>query len=129
MTCKAETVPNTSEQAFEMTFVNNATLLVPEKSLEAYQATAPWSGFGTIKAMAEVSGIRNTVMSGVAFHSADGLIHISGLETGKRVVFYSIDGKLLGAATAADGTTSFAAKPGTLVVARTGRERMKIAVK
>ena len=47
--CYAENVPSTSSDAFKDSYVDYATLYVPEASVAAYKAAEPWSGFGTIK--------------------------------------------------------------------------------
>ena len=65
---------------------------------------------------------------GVVIQSADGFITISGLDNYETVSFYGIDGKSLGSATAINGTTSFAAQSGSVVVAKIGKENIKIAV-
>ena len=49
--CYAENVPTTTDNSFENS--NNATLYVPEASVEAYKTTAPWSGFGNIFALGD----------------------------------------------------------------------------
>ena len=49
--CYAENVPSTSSDAFEGSYVDYATLYVPEASVAAYKAAEPWSGFGTIKTL------------------------------------------------------------------------------
>ena len=49
--CNAKNVPNTSNKAFLDSQVGKATLYVPATSLEAYKATEPWSGFGSIVAL------------------------------------------------------------------------------
>ena len=77
----------------------------------------------------EGAGINNVSMRGIAIQSAGGLINISGLDNNETVSFYSIDGKSLGTATAINGTTSFAAQSGSIVVAKIGKENIKIAVK
>lgn len=45
--CCAGNVPTTSSEAFGNTNITNATLHVPTESLSAYQASEPWSEFGT----------------------------------------------------------------------------------
>ena len=45
--CYAENVPEAGNYPFGN--IANATLYVPEASLEAYKTTAPWSGFGVIE--------------------------------------------------------------------------------
>ena len=77
----------------------------------------------------EGAGINNVSMRGIAIQSAGGFVTISGLDNNEKVSFYGIDGKSLGSATAINGTTSFAAQSGSIVVAKIGKENIKIAVK
>ncbi len=49
--CLATSVPTTNSNAFENSYIEYATLHVPEESIDSYKNTAPWSGFGTIKAI------------------------------------------------------------------------------
>ena len=127
--CYSEEVPSTNVWIFDGTYIENATLHVPASAIEAYKTTAPWSGFGTIKAIEETVGIESVEARGIAIHSAGGFINISGLDNNEKVSFYGIDGKALGSATAINGTTSFAAQSGSIVVAKIGKESIKIAVK
>ena len=46
--CYAENVPSTESDAFQSSYPENATLHVPAGSVDSYEATAPWSRFGTI---------------------------------------------------------------------------------
>ena len=77
----------------------------------------------------EGAGINNVSMRGIAIQSAGGFVTISGLDNNEKVCFYGIDGKALGTATAINGTTSFAAQSGSIVVAKIGKESITIAVK
>ena len=210
--CYAENVPSTHATAFEESNIASSTLHVPGSALSSYQATAPWSGFGTIKALestepeakkcekpvisynngelsftcategveyiskinsddfnsfytqlVQLSGCYNISVTakkagyedsdvataklywlttsgtldtnintaktrGVVIQSAGGFITLSGLDTNERVDFFAIDGVALGSATATDGTATFSAKSGTIVVAKIGKESVKIAV-
>ena len=49
--CLAEEVPSTDTYAFEYSNTQYATLYVPASALNDYKTTAPWSEFGTIKAI------------------------------------------------------------------------------
>ena len=77
----------------------------------------------------EGAGINNASMRGIAIQSAGGFINISGLDNNEKVSFYGIDGKMLGSITSINGTTSFAEQSGSIVVAKIGKENVKIAVK
>ena len=46
--CYAEEVPNTESNAFDGSYPENATLYVPDASINSYKATAPWNGFVNI---------------------------------------------------------------------------------
>ena len=45
---EATEVPTTNKQAFYDAIIENATLYVPESSVDLYKTTVPWSGFGKI---------------------------------------------------------------------------------
>ena len=47
--CYAEEIPSTNATAFDHSSIESSTLYVPSSALSSYQATAPWSDFGTIK--------------------------------------------------------------------------------
>jgi len=49
--CFAESVPTTTSNAFDNSYVNLARLHVPSASISSYSSSAPWSGFGTIDAI------------------------------------------------------------------------------
>ena len=51
------------------------------------------------------------------------------LNSTEQVDFYASDGKALGSAKAMGGTATFAAQSGSVVVAKIGKESVKIAVK
>ena len=48
VTCNATTVPSTSTNAFDGSYTEYATLIVPDEAMSDYQTTVPWSNFGTI---------------------------------------------------------------------------------
>lgn len=47
--CHAEKVPSTETDAFYGSYIEYATLHIPEGSVDLYKATDPWSRFGTLK--------------------------------------------------------------------------------
>ncbi|MBR3859288.1 MAG: leucine-rich repeat domain-containing protein, partial [Bacteroidaceae bacterium] len=52
--CNAETVPSTYADAFDGSYIEYATLHVPVSAVNEYKDAAPWSSFGTIKAIENV---------------------------------------------------------------------------
>lgn len=54
--CNSVNVPTTGSYAFQNSNINNATLHVPESSLDIYKYHQVWGQFGTIQAIADKSG-------------------------------------------------------------------------
>ena len=126
--CYAETVPSTKTDAFSNSYIEYATLHVPASAIEAYKTTEPWSAFGTFKTIEGTVGIESVKDRGIAIQAAGGFINISGLDSNEQVDFFAADGKSLGSAKAMGGTATFAAQSGSVVVAKIGKESVKIAV-
>ena len=57
VTCRATSVPSTNTNAFDGSYVEHATLIVPDEAYTAYSTTSPWSNFGTILKLSETSVI------------------------------------------------------------------------
>lgn len=76
----------------------------------------------------EGNNISRMSMRGIAIQSADGFIKISGLDNNEKVSLFTVDSKSLGTATAMSGSVSFVAQTGTIVVAKIGKDSVKIAV-
>lgn len=75
------------------------------------------------------SSINNEEMRGVIVNSKDGLITISGLDEKENVSFYTLDGKLLGRATAQNGSVEHMAMSEKVVVAKIGDSSIKVLVR
>lgn len=69
----AESVPSTSDEAFNETPTESMTLHVPVTALDAYKATLPWSGFKSIVAIgsAGVEGISVQSTGGAIMQTND----------------------------------------------------------
>ena len=65
----------------------------------------------------------------MVIQSAAGFITISGLDSTEQVDFFASDGKSFGSAKAMSGTATFAAQSGSVIVAKIGKESVKISVK
>ena len=53
--CHAEKVPDTEADAFNGSYIEYVTLHVPASAMNDYKTTAPWSGFGTLKTIENVT--------------------------------------------------------------------------
>ena len=119
-TIQATVLPEIGTNIFQNASVSSATLYVPEKSIEKYRSTEPWSTFGTIKTLEE--GSQQTVYPSSSYElSEDGkkLLAWIGEETeidfgkdpvlaqittiGERAFFYN---KFVEKITLNEGTTS-----------------------
>ena len=76
----------------------------------------------------EGDNINNVAMRGIAIQSACGFINISGLDNNENVDFFGVDGKALGTAKSINGSVSFSAQEGSIIIAKIGKESVKIAV-
>ena len=76
----------------------------------------------------EGTNINRVSMRGIAIQSSDGFLTITGLDNNERVEFYAVNGTALGAVNAIDGAVTFSAKSGSIVVAKIGKESVKVMV-
>ena len=107
-----------------------ATLYVPEVMLATYQSTDPWSRFGTILPLSEEQvSVDETPELGITLTTNNGNVVVSGLADGTLVSCYTIDGRMLGRASADGGTATFAAEPNSIVIVKAGKKSFKVYVK
>ena len=100
----------------------------PQSTLTKRQSLGALGTFKTLEGT-EVEKNNAAKTRGVVIQSAAGFITISGLGSSEQIDFYASDGKSLGSAKAMGGTATFAAQSGSGVVAKIGKESVKIAVK
>lgn len=126
--CLAKDVPNTNTSAFHNPQI--ATLYVPEVSLTQYETTMPWSQFGTILPIDDVSGIEYCSNNELRVFSCNGLINISGLDESKQIAIYQTDGKQVATAKAYNGSASVATNisKGTPVIVKIGEKAVKVVM-
>ena len=122
-------MPSTEFGAFDTP--NYATLYVPASVINDYKTTAPWSEFGTIKAIegTSVQTVKESVP--VLISANNGLISVKGELDGQTVTVYSADGKLLGSDSISSGqaTISTSLEAGTVAIVKIGRKAVKVVMK
>lgn len=74
------------------------------------------------------TNINSVSKRGIAIQSSDGFLTITGLDNNERVEFYALNGTALGAVNAIDGAVTFSAKSGSIIVAKIGKESVKVMV-
>lgn len=82
-----------------------------------------------VNGILETTNINVAKMRGVLASSQDGIVTISGLGNDEMVSLYTVDGKVIGEATAVDGVASYAVGNIPIVIAKVGTSSIKIAVK
>ena len=78
MTCEIP-APIGDNSIFIYAPINEATLYVPEASLNSYKTTSPWSGFGTILAIKSTGIETNTVGTSA---TVDAIYNLEGKRNG-----------------------------------------------
>ena len=57
VTCRSTTPPSVSNGPFDGSYIEYATLIVPDEAYTAYSNTEPWSNFGTILKASQISTV------------------------------------------------------------------------
>ena len=129
--CHAEKVPATKTDAFERSNHGSATLYVPASAINDYKTTAPWSEFGTIKAIegTSVQAVKESVPVLISTHN--GLITVKGELDGEPVAVYTADGKLLGSDSISGGqaTISTSLNTGSVAIVKIGQRAVKVVMR
>jgi len=130
--CYAEKVPSTGNDSFRDSYIESATLHVPESAIDAYKATTPWSCFGTLKPLSdEAVGIEKCATQ-VLIQSHDGNITVSGdLTDDIAINVYSISGMAMGSATVKEGkaVVSTSLQAGDVAIVNIGAKQVKVVLK
>ena len=131
--CNAEEIPYTYTEAFYKSNIENATLHVPASAMDEYKNTAPWSSFGTIKAIEKggTTGILTIPAKPVLIQCQSGVITLSGLAEGTEVAVYTANGTELATTTATNGTATLTTNltVGTIAIVKIGDYSIKVAIK
>ena len=111
----------------KVTYVT-ATLHVPAGCASKYKAADSWKNFAFISEDYDPTGIKSTKVNDVKIYTDNGSVQLTGLKEGEKVLFYSLDGKLIGAQKANSGTISITASE-PVVICKMGGKSIKILVK
>ena len=117
-----------SDNTFSKVTYATATLHVPAGCASKYKAADSWKNFSFISEDYDPTGIKSTKVNDVKIYTDNGSVQLTGLKEGEKVVFYSLDGKLIGAQKANSGTISITTSE-PVVICKMGGKSIKILVK
>lgn len=132
--CYAETVPITSLDAFKDSYIDYATLHVPDASVEEYKSTSPWSEFGNIVGLSDSEtaiDAKQLKALPVLIQAEDGQFSVEGAPEGTKIAVYDASGVELGAAVSRSGKTLVPARlpKGSIAIVKIGERRVKVVTK
>ena len=113
---------------FSKVIYATATLHVPVGCASKYKAADYWKNFAFISEDYDPTGIKSTKVNDVKIYTDNGSVQLTGLKEGEKALFYSIDGKLIGAQKANSGTISITTSE-PVVICKMGGKSIKILVK
>ena len=131
VTCYAEKVPSTSNDAFKDSYIDYATLHVPSASVNAYKAAEPWKSFKSIVAIETKINEANHSTRSVLVKTDNGFITVEGVDDRTNVSIYTTDGKQVGSAISQNNTATIATsiQPGSIAIVKVGEKSVKVVVK
>jgi hypothetical protein len=135
--CYAEKVPSTQSDAFKDSYIEYATLHVPNASLESYKNTAPWSGFGTKVGLSGGGGggTETPKCATPTISYNNGKLSFAsateGADDGTQVSIYNTAGQMAGSAVSSNGhaTVFTNLEPGTIAIVKIGSKSVKVVMK
>lgn len=117
-----------SDDSFSKITYATATLHVPAGCASKYKEANSWKNFAFISEDYDPTGIKSTKVDDVKIYTDNGSVQLTGLKEGEKVLFYSLDGKLIGAQKANSGTISITTSE-PVVICKMGGKSIKILVK
>ena len=105
-----------------------ATLHVPTGTKARYQAAFEWKNFGTIVEYTPTY-TEYVEISTLKAYTSNGILHISGLQTGKPISIYSISGQLVYKGVAKAETEQIPLNVNGVYIVTSGNQTIKLVVK
>ena len=130
--CYAVNVPQTDASAFYYSNPENATLHVPDESLQAYKETEPWSRFGKIVGIStEINPIENDNTASVLIQNNGGMLTVQGAQDGTPISVYTTAGTEAGSAVSQNScaTISTSMQQGDIAIIKIGERSIKVVLK
>ena len=130
VTSKMENPCPINEDCFYDQVYENATLYIPEGTIDNYTATNNWNKFvNKVEVESTVTSAKAVTESiPVEVSARDGILMVKGEQEGQPVAVYSIDGKALGSSKVKGGQAIIATNQpnGSIVVVKVGDRSVKV---
>ena len=124
---KMENPCHINDDCFPTDVFYNATLYVPEGTVDKYKSTDYWNKFVYIEE-SDPTDIIQVSSDDLLISAQNGTITVRGEQDGLPLTVYSADGKLLGSATTKDGQASISTnlQRGEIAIVKVGSKSVKI---
>lgn len=118
------------ESCFSQGVFDNATLYVPQGTIEKYKTTDYWNKFVFIEE-GDPTDISIASHSRKVIQAHDGIISVSDVDDGKQIAIYQTDGKQVATTKAQNGTACVATNisKGTPVFVKIGDKAVKVMMR
>ncbi|MBO4906395.1 MAG: leucine-rich repeat domain-containing protein [Bacteroidaceae bacterium] len=115
-----------SYSTFSKNTFNNATLYVPQGTIDKYKATDGWKEFNNIEE-SDLTGVTKVKAMPVLIQREGGVLTIEGAKAGTAISVYDLSGKLISKATATEGVTRVQAETSEkMVIVKVGEMSVKV---
>ena len=124
---KMENPCHINDDCFPTDVFYNATLYVPEGTVDKYKSTDYWNKF-VYTEESDPTDIIQVSSDDLLISAQNGTITVRGEQDGLPLTVYSADGKLLGSATTKDGQASISTnlQRGEIAIVKVGSKSVKI---
>ncbi len=119
---------NIESSVFSENTIDKGTLYVPAGTLKKYKSSLGWKEFMHIEEAGASTGAGNIKAEDVMIQSDNGVLHISGVAEGTRVVVYSLTGAKVASMNVTGNTTTIPTplRKGDVAIVRIGGTAMKV---
>lgn len=130
--CHAENVPQTSKNTFEDSYINYATLYVPNSSVSNYKSSSPWSSFGSIISLEGYeSSIEDIIHQTPIISNVGGQLIFDGIDAGININVYDTNGIRVASIISGKNPTfiNTSLKTGSIAIIKMGNKSVKVLTK
>jgi hypothetical protein len=128
--CYRENPPSAKSDTFEGSYIEYATLHVPESSIHLYEYYLPWYGFKKIVGL-ETADLAIIPANTMLVQNNGGTLNIQGAENGTPITIFTLSGALVGSAIFNNGEAivNTNLQSGSIAIVKIGEKTIKVIIK